>query len=759
MNELRPSKVEDPEYDQPVQRREQDRFGWGALAEGLARGLTPRSEEPIVIGVYGAWGSGKSSLMNLVGEVLETRGDAQKVVVVRFNPWFFKGEEALIRALFVEMAGVLKKHEVVNAENIVKAMRKYVKVLAPVAALVPASPLAALSATAPVVALAAIGASAAKPCIALGLAVIAVLASAASVVKDLLTTVADALDGGPTTLHSEREELQALLRASNTRIVVLIDDIDRLHADEMYEMMKLVRLVGDLPNLSYLLAFDDEVVAGCLAEVQRRLKPEESGRGYLEKIVQMSVRVPEPSAARLYEEALRLLLGVLTERDPGRAEEYDAALETYWVPVFGYHLKGLRQVYRMVNAARMPVMIAGPSADLFLIVMAESLRVFSPYLYGVMRQNLKILFDDVDLDPLVEDRSVDAGTVSEQSYVLDKHPINVGESRAWKKLLQNMRYILLDKGKSQNVMYQLSAAFNMGLANGRDFQRWKKGGTPSDLLVDQIFENYPDVNEVLRLAANLHTYQFSSTSATSSDVMAALIRRKEVDAILSDDSCERCKREKFIWLLAAATAAQVKTMAYEPRVELPSAAPLVNIRDSVKWLYGRSLHFGETLKDIKQRELDRMIQTKGPDHVERKNPKEFLECLDKLRNEALLNYTPLKRWLKERPSTAFIEQMTHAKTLKHTTNLKTKLTELGPAACRSFIVMYFGHPGATPEQAGGSYDKLAEVIDTAWLADHAEINLDVVPAPGAPTERPEATDALRRFLSEHRRRAPQASST
>lgn len=137
----------------------------------------------------------------------------------------------------------------------------------------------------------------------------------------------------------------------------------------------------------------------------------------------------------------------------------------------------------------------------------------------------------------------------------------------------------------------------------------------------------------------------------------------------------------------------------------------------------------------------------------------LLDAVSTLNGQALLNYTPLKRWLKERPSTAFIEQMTHAKTLKHTTNLKAKLTELGPAACRSFIVMYFGHPGATPEQAGGSYDKLAEVIDAAWLAGHAEINLDVVPAPGAPTERPEATDALRRFLSEHRRRAPQASST
>lgn len=780
MNESTPSKVEDPYHDQPIKLREQDRFGWGDLAEGLARGLTPGSDEPIVIGLYGAWGSGKSSLMNLVEEALESKsstqtaeprrpgpttdpqlqafvqgrsaprvqaGAAPKVVVVRFNPWFFKGEEALIRAMFVEIAGVLKNKNVFNAENIVKAMRKYVKVLAPVAALAPATPLAALSATAPVVALSAIGASAAKPVLAVGLAVIAVIASAASVVKELLTTVADALDGGPTTLHSEREVLRNLLKESNTRIVVLIDDIDRLHADEMYEMMKLVRLVGDLPNMSYLLAFDDEVVAGCLAEVQRRLKPEESGRGYLEKIVQMSVRVPEPSAAKLNDEALRLLLGVLTARDPGRAEEYDAALETYWMPVFGYHLKGLRQVYRMVNAARVTVALAHESMDLFLIVMAESLRVYSTKLYQEMRSDLEGLLFEGGSDPITSGHT---GGVALHTYVMDAHGVNKEDFGVWTELRKRLRiYGRVQSGKG-GIAVHLDVAFNSGFQTNRLVKYMNMDPTsPEDTLM-QLRDGSDGVVDLLRQLAMRRADIIPSPKSDVPSHLNVLIRYvcEQVDRGSAPALC--VKPEKAYRLLGGVVAKHLQGL---PSVLLRDDANYSNnegLRVAICGAIMRSAVFCcELIHGLTERKEQ---ESSSPRQDPFNRISESLNTVSTLRDQAIFNYAPLERWLKEQPSQAFREQMTHAKTLKHTKDLKAKLTELDRDASRTFIFMYFGRPGATPERADVCYDELAKVIDVPWLVDHAGLHSAAASGPGAQTERPEVADALQRFLAEHQRR-------
>lgn len=69
------------------------------------------------------------------------------------------------------------------------------------------------------------------------------------------------------------------------RIIVLIDDIDRLRREEVRELVKLVRLTGDFPNIVYVLAFDRKRVELALGD------DDETGRAYLEKIVQVGFDV------------------------------------------------------------------------------------------------------------------------------------------------------------------------------------------------------------------------------------------------------------------------------------------------------------------------------------------------------------------------------------------------------------------------------------------------------------------------------------
>ncbi len=104
---VRLSWLTDPEpADRPVAASESDRvIGWD---DPDALGLKPlamqvsmflrnaQTEPPLVLGVAGGWGSGKSSLMNLLCEDLQRRGTS----AVKFNAWHHQSEEHLLAALF-----------------------------------------------------------------------------------------------------------------------------------------------------------------------------------------------------------------------------------------------------------------------------------------------------------------------------------------------------------------------------------------------------------------------------------------------------------------------------------------------------------------------------------------------------------------------------------------------------------------------------------------------------------------------------------
>ena len=56
----------------------------------------------------------------------------------------------------------------------------------------------------------------------------------------------------PPSVHEKRDQLSNALAASHSRVVVLVDDIDRLEVSETRELMRLVRLTSDLPNVVFL---------------------------------------------------------------------------------------------------------------------------------------------------------------------------------------------------------------------------------------------------------------------------------------------------------------------------------------------------------------------------------------------------------------------------------------------------------------------------------------------------------------------------
>jgi len=82
--------------DRPLQENDQDSLGFGRIARSVSRFLRhEKTTGPLTLAVSGRWGTGKSSLMNLISADLQRHG----FVPVWFNSWHHQSEENLIEAL------------------------------------------------------------------------------------------------------------------------------------------------------------------------------------------------------------------------------------------------------------------------------------------------------------------------------------------------------------------------------------------------------------------------------------------------------------------------------------------------------------------------------------------------------------------------------------------------------------------------------------------------------------------------------------
>lgn len=113
--------------DFPITTREDDRFSRWGFSERIAQVIAKRTDpSSIVIGLYGIWGDGKTSVLNFIEKSLEENAD---VICIKFNPWRFGTEEDLLSGLFYDIASALDE-ELTNSGD---KLKDFVKKAAPAA--------------------------------------------------------------------------------------------------------------------------------------------------------------------------------------------------------------------------------------------------------------------------------------------------------------------------------------------------------------------------------------------------------------------------------------------------------------------------------------------------------------------------------------------------------------------------------------------------------------------------------------------------
>jgi hypothetical protein len=321
------------QVDRPIRSVAEDVFDRASFAKQIAE-IIARRRDPssLVIGIYAPWGDGKTSTLAMVKEYLELHPD---VLPMDYNPWFYgDSTEAITRSFFHSIKNKLEKSGWFSKEKIGDLMATYGKAIPQVG-------------------------------------------DAVQGVGEAITTEA---------LVETRDKLGGILRKHGKKIVIFIDDIDRLDRRDIQTLFKLVRLSGDFDHTTYVLAFDDVIVSEALGEAYGTGDPV-AGRRFLEKIVQVPLHLPPARPDKLRDLMFAACDRVVAENGIILDEADGPELGHALMEAFGATLRTPRRVKLFDNAISFALPLLKGEVRVVDQIQIEALRVFYPTIYDAIRSN------------------------------------------------------------------------------------------------------------------------------------------------------------------------------------------------------------------------------------------------------------------------------------------------------------------------------------------------------------------------------------
>ena len=240
-----------------------DLLGFADIAAPALEALGRERLDPVAVGIVGWWGSGKSTILNLIEAELRGR---EGVLVVSTRPWEYDPATDPKATLIAEVLNVLHQRAEGSATLKDEVKERFKKLAGRV-----------------------------RWSKAITLAANTALTFSLPKIEDIVGIFGEGEEPEDPTLQGFRDEFAALLAEfpEISRVVVVVDDLDRCLPPAVIATLEAIKLFLSVEKMAFVLAYDDRLVTHAIAErYQPSPRATEMASEYLEKIVQIPVPVP-----------------------------------------------------------------------------------------------------------------------------------------------------------------------------------------------------------------------------------------------------------------------------------------------------------------------------------------------------------------------------------------------------------------------------------------------------------------------------------
>lgn len=194
---------------------------------------TNTEDSSFTFGINAQWGAGKTTFLYMMKQYIISDKD---IIIIDFNPWLYADGNDLVSVFFDELSKTLKEYDHSLAKNIIDYSK--------------------------------------------------IISSFNTNETKIISSLINLLENENSLQNTKQQIVDAIYKIKK-KIVVFIDDLDRLDASELMEMFKLIRNVSDFPFMYFISAYDKSYIIQCL-----KSKMNTKEVNFVEKIFQVEFHLP-----------------------------------------------------------------------------------------------------------------------------------------------------------------------------------------------------------------------------------------------------------------------------------------------------------------------------------------------------------------------------------------------------------------------------------------------------------------------------------
>lgn len=320
--------------DESIGGEQADELGYSKYAAIVSNNITASHfKHSFAIGINGKWGLGKTSFIDLVKRNLSV----DNYIQVNFNPWNSQTPSAIIKDFFDTLQEEIRPYH----SNLSRLIIKYADKLANL--------------------------------------------NDSSTNKNVQTSVA--LLSGTESLTSIFNMINQSLNEINIKVIIYIDDLDRLDKDEIVEVLRLIRNTANFYNTFFVVAYDKNYVANALKEHNAYNYAQ-----FLEKIFQIEVTIPYFNKEILRDKLAEKLKYFLPEIYHSEIDEAIKGSSIVARVDMGELLETMRDVTRLCNSLTLNGTSLFGEVEIKDLIRIELLRIKYPSVYQVLYNHKGLIF-------------------------------------------------------------------------------------------------------------------------------------------------------------------------------------------------------------------------------------------------------------------------------------------------------------------------------------------------------------------------------